>query len=112
MKKLIGSPLFLLILLTILGAAAIALNEARSTTINQLAAGGIFGFFVGVANIVQLSFSGRKWTVSFVNAAVGAMSGMAIAWVLAESNQTMILFLLGGAILGLTARYWIEYVNF
>lgn len=112
MKRLFGNPWFMLLFLTLVSAASIGLIKGWATPTNQLIAGGLLGFSLGVANLVDLSFSGSKWLVAFLNAIVGALTSVAIAYILGKSSDVMIWYLLGGAILGVSARLWMRYVNF
>nr|WP_315218302.1 hypothetical protein [uncultured Duganella sp.] len=112
MKQLFGKPWFILLFWTVLTAVSVGLIKGWATSTNQWIAGGLLGFSLGVAILVDLSFCRSKWLVTFLNGIVGALTGVAIAYILGKSSDVIIWYLLGGAILGASARIWIRYVNF
>lgn len=65
MKRLLGNPWFLLLFLTVVGAVSVGLIKGWATPTNQLIAGGLLGFSLGAANLVDLSFCRSKWLVAF-----------------------------------------------
>jgi hypothetical protein len=112
MKRLFGNPWFLLLFLTVVGTVSVSLAKGWTTPINQLIAGGLLGFSLGVANLVELSFCSSKWLIAFLNGIVGALTGIAMAYILCKAFDQMIWYFFGGALLGVSARVWMRYVNF
>lgn len=112
MKRLFGNPWFLLCFLTAIGMFSVGLSKGFSTPINQLIAGGLLGFSLGIANLIELFFSNSKWFSAFSNGLVGALTGMVLVCLLNKPFDHMIWYILGGAILGASSRVWMKHINF
>lgn len=112
MKRLFGNPWFMVFFLTAIGTFSVGLIEGLATPTNQLIAGGLFGFALGIANLVELSFCSSKWLSVFVNGIVGALTGVALAYLLGKASGQMVWYFLGGMILGASSRVWMEHINF
>lgn len=111
MKRILGNPWFMLFFLTAIGIFSVGFAKGRETPVNQLIAGGLFGFSLGVANLIELSFCSSRWFIAFANGVVGALTGVALAYILVKPIDQMIWYFLGGAILGASSRVWLRYVN-
>lgn len=112
MKRLFGNPWLLLFFLTAIGVLSVGLVMGVATPRNQLIAGGLIGFSLGVANLIELSFSGSKWLCTLANGIVGALTAIAMAYLLDKALEQMIWYVLGGALLGASSRIWMEHINF
>src|SRR5438045_2862537 len=102
MRRFFSNPWFLLFFLTAIGIISVGLTKGLATPINQLIAGGLLGFALGVANLVELSFRGSRWFSAFVNGIVGALTGLALAYLLGKAFDQMVWYFLSGAILGVS----------
>lgn len=112
MKRLLGNPWFLLLFLTAIGSLSVGLAKGLATPLNQLIAGGLFGFYLGIANLIELYFSRAKWLSVFANGILGALTGVAMAYLLDKAPDQMIWYFLGGALLGASSRVWAKHINF
>jgi hypothetical protein len=112
MKRLFGNPWFLLFFLSAIGTVSVGLIKGGTTPINQLVAGGLVGFSLGVANLIELSFRSPIWLSAFANGIVGALTGVALAYVLGKTFDQMIWYFLCGVIVGAFSRVWMRHINF
>ncbi|UTY59407.1 hypothetical protein [Massilia sp. erpn] len=112
MRRIFGNPWLFLIFLSIVGAISVALVQGDGVKINQLIAGGLFGLFLGAANLIELFFHSSKCLSAIANGVIGGLAGLVFAYLLEKAIDQMVWYLLGGVILGAAARIWVRHVNF
>lgn len=112
MQRLFANPWFMLFFLTAIGAISVGLINGWATPTNQLIAGGLLGFALGIANLIELFFHESKWLGVFANGIVGALAGIALSYLLGKAFDQMLWYSIGGMALGASSRLWIKHINF
>jgi hypothetical protein len=109
MKHLIRKPWLVLVCSTLITTALVTLMVGWNAPINQLIAGGLVGFYIGIANYMEMSFHSKRY-VAVINAIIGLLAGLGLGYLTDETGSHMMWYCLGGAILGASSRFWIKHL--
>lgn len=110
MQRVFGNPWFMLFFFPMVSVFSISLMKGWAISKPQLIAAALLGFSLAVVNLFDFFFSNSNWLAAFLNGIIGAVTGVIIANLLDKTFEISIWCLGMGALLGVSARFWIRYI--
>ncbi len=111
-KRLFANPYVWWLLVTVLGfVAGVLAMEDGKYSLSRISVGGIFGFSIGAAYLVEVKCKKFILISRFLCSLIGLVAGFFICFILAFSTKTIAIGMIVGFILGAISREWIDQIN-
>ncbi|MET3109546.1 multisubunit Na+/H+ antiporter MnhE subunit [Oxalobacteraceae bacterium GrIS 1.18] len=112
-KRFFANPFAVWVLGTFLGVVGgILALENGTYSLNRISVGGIFGFAVGAAYVVEVKCKVPILISRLICSLIGLAAGFAICLILSFSMTGILIGAIVGFILGAISREWIDQINF
>lgn len=112
-KLILGNPWVVCLLLTLLcGAIAWAHIDNISQHWNRLLTATLFGFSIGMIEVIEMRFQGSTRQKRLLGAGIGLFFAIAATSLLHPIPVVYCVSSMAGLLLGATASYWSKHINF